>query len=219
MNQPPIRAVVFDFDGLMFNTEDIFESAGRELLARRDREMTPELLTQMMGRRPHEAFEIMVEMHGIDEPIDELLEESREIFSALIPEMLKPMPGLYELLDHIESRELTKGVATSSSRGYLENLLTQNQLMDRFHLTLTAEDVTQGKPHPEIYLTAAERLDVAPAEMLVLEDSEAGTKSAVAAGAVIVSVPHRHSRHHDFTGAHYVAERLDDPWVLDRVGR
>lgn len=218
IDTPPIKAVVFDFDGLMFNTEDIFEAAGRELLARRNREMTAELLNQMMGRRPVEAFEIMVEMHALDESIDALLEESREIFSGLVPEMLQAMPGLHELLAHIERRQLTKGVATSSSRSYLENLLIQNDLLERFQLTLTAEDVTHGKPHPEIYLTAAERLNVDPAEMLVLEDSEAGTKSAAAAGAVIVSVPHHHSRSHDFSPAHYVAERLDDPWVLERIG-
>ncbi len=189
-HQSPIKAVVFDFDGLMFNTEHVFEAAGRVLLQRRNREMTPELLSAMMGRRPHEAFQFLVDMHELEESIPDLLEESREIFSELIPEMLQPMPGLHELLDHIDTRELSKGVATSSSRKYLEDLLSRHQLLDRFQLTLTAEDVTHGKPHPEIYLAAAEKLGVAPQEMLVLEDSEAGTNSAAAADAVIVSVPH-----------------------------
>ncbi|TWU09555.1 Phosphorylated carbohydrates phosphatase [Symmachiella macrocystis] len=218
LHQPPIKAVVFDFDGLMFNTEDIFEAAGRELLARRGLEMTPQLLSTMMGRRPMEAFQFMVDMHGLTEPIPDLLEESRVIFSDLIPGMLQPMPGLHELLEHLESRDLPKGVATSSSRSYLEDLLSRHELLERFHVTLTAEDVTHGKPHPEIYLAAAQRLGIHPSEMLVLEDSEAGTNAAASAEAVIVSVPHQHSRSHDFSRAHYVAERLDDPWVLDRLG-
>jgi beta-phosphoglucomutase-like phosphatase (HAD superfamily) len=79
---------------------------------------------------------------------------------------------------------------------------------------LTAEDVSRGKPHPEIYQRAAERLGVAPAEMLVLEDSEAGTRAAAAAGAHIISVPHRHSRHHDFSVARGVAASLVDPVIL-----
>jgi beta-phosphoglucomutase-like phosphatase (HAD superfamily) len=81
-------------------------------------------------------------------------------------------------------------------------------------VTLTAEDVTQGKPHPEIYLTAASRIGVKPGEMLVLEDSEMGTRSAAAAGAVAVSVPHEHSRNHNFSSAYLIAEGLHDPRIL-----
>ena len=81
-------------------------------------------------------------------------------------------------------------------------------------MTLSAEDVTLGKPHPEIYLKAAECLDISPEEMLVLEDSEAGTQSAAAANAFVVSVPNQHSKGHDFTQATYVAESLVDPFVL-----
>ena len=124
------------------------------------------------------------------------------------------MPGLFELLTHIEERGLPKGVATSSRRPYIESLLVHFKLMDRFHVTLTAEDVTRGKPHPEIYLTAASRIGVAPAEMLVLEDSEMGTRSAAAAGAVAVSVPHEHSRSQDFSAAYDIATGLHDPKIL-----
>jgi len=214
-----IKAVVFDFDGLMFNTEDIFEAAGRELLQRRGLDLSAELLSLMMGRRPHEAFQIMVDTLAMEEPIPELLEESRDIFFELIPEMLAPMPGLHELLEHVESHDLPKGVATSSTRPYLEDLLSRHDLLERFHVTLTAEDVTHGKPHPEIYLAAASRLQIDPREMMVLEDSEAGTNAAAGADAVIVSVPHQHSRSHDFSRAHYVAQRLDDPWVIQRLNR
>ncbi|HUG93754.1 MAG TPA: HAD family phosphatase, partial [Planctomycetaceae bacterium] len=198
---PSIRAVVFDLDGLMFNTEELFNHAGRELLRRRGLVMSHELLTQMMGRRPHEAFTVLVDTLGLSETVEELLAESVVIFNEYRAERLAPMPGLFETLAAIERRGLPKGVATSSPRRYLEEILGQYELLERFHLTLTAEDVTHGKPHPEIYLTAAERLGIAPAEMLVLEDSETGTRSAAAAGAVVVSVPHEHSRHHDFSVA------------------
>jgi len=215
---PPIAAVVFDLDGLMFNTEDVFNITGRELLRRRGKVMTHELLTQMMGRRPHEAFAAMIQMHELLETYEELLEESRIIFEALLLEHLAPMPGLFELLDLIEMRGLTKGVATSSPREYLEDILGRFDLLDRFDFTLTAEDVTHGKPHPEIYLTAAARAGVKPEVMLVLEDSQAGTQSAAAAGAVVVSVPHEISRSHNFDGARYVAESLVDPKILRLLG-
>jgi HAD superfamily hydrolase (TIGR01509 family) len=215
---PVIRAVVFDLDGLMFNTEELFHLAGHELLRRRGLVMTPELLTQMMGRRPREAFTVLVDTLGLSETIEDLLLESKVIFDEFRARRLAPMPGLFETLAAIERRGLPKGVATSSPRRYLEEILRQFELLERFHLTLTAEDVTHGKPHPEIYLAAAERLGVAPAEMLVFEDSETGTRAAAAAGAVVVSVPHEHSRYQDFSVATHVAGSLADPVVLELIG-
>jgi HAD superfamily hydrolase (TIGR01509 family) len=209
-----IKAVVFDFDGLMFNTEDIFNRSGRELLRRRGREMTPELLSLMMGRRADEAFPLMIAALGLKESAAELRAEERDIFQEMLWAHVAPMPGLFELLEHIEGRALPKGVATSSRRPYIESVLRKFELVERFQLLLTSEDVVEGKPHPEIYLTAAKRLGVQPAEMLVLEDSENGTKSAAAAGAVAVSIPHEHSRTHDFSSATLIAERLDDPQIL-----
>jgi len=214
---PTIKAVVFDFDGLMFNTEEIFNLSGKELLRRRGKEMTPAILSMMMGRRADEAFPLMIKALGLTEEPAVLRAEERAIFHDLLWKHVAPMPGLFELLAHIESRGLPKGVATSSRRPYIETLLGHFQLMDRFNVTLTAEDVTQGKPHPEIYLTAAARIGVSPAEMLVLEDSEMGTRSAAAAGAVAVSVPHEHSRQHDFSTAYLIAEGLHDPRVLRLV--
>jgi HAD superfamily hydrolase (TIGR01509 family) len=214
-NSPTIRAVVFDLDGLMFNTEDIFNEVGRLVLQRRGKEMTRELLQQMMGRRAPEALGIMIDFHSlVDDTVAGLIAETRTLFSELAVDRLAPMPGLDTLLQRIEARRLAKGVATSSGRRYLEEILQRFDLLDRFAMTLTAEDVTHGKPHPEIYLTAAQRLGVAPEEMLVLEDSHAGTTAAVRAGAVAISVPNDHSRHQDFSHASYVATRLDDPYVL-----
>jgi HAD superfamily hydrolase (TIGR01509 family) len=214
-NPPPaIKAVVFDFDGLMFNTEEIFNRSGQELLRRRSLEMTPDLLALMMGRRADEAFPLMIAALGLTETPAELRAEERVIFQDLLWTHVAPMPGLFELLTHLEQRAIPKGVATSSRRPYIESVLQKFELVERFDLLLTSEDVVEGKPHPEIYLTAASRLGVRPAEMLVLEDSENGTRSAAAAGAVAVSIPHEHSRHHDFSSATFVAERLDDPKIL-----
>ncbi len=214
MALPTIKAVVFDFDGLMFNTEEIFNLSGKELLRRRGKEMTPAILSMMMGRRSDEAFPMMIEALGLTEDPAALRAEERAIFHDLLWKHVAPMPGLFELLTHIEERGLPKGVATSSRRPYIESLLVHFKLIDRFHVTLTAEDVTRGKPHPEIYLTAAARIGIAPAEMLVLEDSEMGTRLAAAAGAVAVSVPHEHSRSQDFSAAYDIATGLHDPKIL-----
>lgn len=215
--EPRIQAVVFDLDGLMFNSEDIFHEVGETTLRRRGKQLTSELHSRMLGRRAPEAMQICIEYHALSDTVDELLQETRELFEQLSAFQLAPMPGLHRLLDHIDEHELPTGVATSSGRRYLEGILTRFQLHDRFDVTLTAEDVTHGKPHPEIYHKAAERLGVPTAEMLVLEDSHAGTTSAVAAGALAVSIPNRHSRHLDFGHAHRIVPQLDDPVLFRYV--
>ncbi len=197
----------------MFNTEDVFDIAGNELLRRRGLRMTDEIRNVMLGRRPHEAMRNMLDLTGLEETPDELIAESWVIFSGLLDDHLRPMPGLFELLAHLEARTLPKGVATSSPRSYMEGILGRFDLLPRFPLTLTSEDVERGKPQPDIYLKAAARLGISPGEMLVLEDSEAGTKAASAAGAVIISVPHRHTASHDFSTATHVAESLADPVI------
>lgn len=216
--KPPIRAVVFDLDGLMFNTEEVYLLTGTEMLRRRGKTPAPDLFDRMMGRRPAEALQIMIELMDLTDTVEQLQQETDEVFYPMLDAHLRPMPGLFELLEHIEARSLPKGVATSSRRHYVEDMLGRFELLARFHTTLTAEDVTHGKPHPEIYLKAAERLGIDPGEMLVLEDSQAGTQSAAAAGAVVISVPHDHSRAHDFSVAHAIARRLDDAVVLDLIG-
>jgi HAD superfamily hydrolase (TIGR01509 family) len=125
------------------------------------------------------------------------------------------MPGLIDLLHALERHKIPKGIATSSRRSFVEHVLGHFNFAPRFSPILTSEDITEGKPHPEIYLKAADRLGIPPAQMLVLEDSQNGCKAAVAAGAITVAVPGTHSRNHDFSGAAFVAETLADRRIYD----
>ena len=212
-----VHAIVFDLDGLMLNTEDIFDLAGNELMRRRGKVMTEECHHQMLGRRPNEAFEIMKRLMDVNDPIADLQNETREIFESLIDEHLGTMHGLYELLDLIEGAVLPKAVATSSPREYMTDLMTRFELMHRFPVSLAAEDVTAGKPEPEIYLKAAALLAIEPANMVVLEDSEAGTRAAAAAGAIAISVPNRHTKVQDFSMATRVVDSLVDERLLELI--
>ena len=207
---PEIRAVVFDLDGLMLNTEDVFDIAGRQLLERRGLEMTDHIRHSMLGRRPVDAFNALKSLTGMQDRIEDLMHETKELFEAIAENSLATMPGLHRILELIESRELPRAVATSSPRSYMTHLLQRFELLHRFHFTLTAEDVTHGKPHPEIYLMAARMLNVLPGEMLVLEDSETGTRAAAAAGAFVVSVPNRHTAVGDFSMSRLRIESLLD---------
>ncbi len=205
-----IRAVVFDLDGTMLNTEDIFEDAGQQLMQRRGLTMTREIRRSMLGRRPLEAFTALKQATGIADDIESLLQETKQIFQELAADRVQLMPGVEWLLQLTEDLHLPRAVATSSPQKYMRWLLDLVGLYSRFAFVLTAEDVVQGKPHPEIYLKAAARLRVDPQEMLVLEDSETGVAAAAAAGAQVVAVPNRHTDYGDFSRAQLRVNSLQD---------
>lgn len=214
-----IRAVAFDLDGLMLNSEHVFAIAAEQMLSKRGLPMPPDLLRQMMGRRPPEGMRRMRDLMNLPDAVDDLQREAECEFFALLDEHLAPMPGLFDLLNRLETLGVPKNVATSSPSSYQVDLMDRFELLSRFAFVLTSEDVQNGKPHPEIYLTAASRHGVAPDELLVFEDSEAGTNAAAAAGAFVISVPHDHSRSHNFENASRVVESLIDAPVLEVLNR
>jgi HAD superfamily hydrolase (TIGR01509 family) len=205
-------------DGLMFNSEDVYTLVGTELLRRRGYEFAADLKDAMMGLPPRPSFELMIRRHGLSESWQELREESNGIFIELLPAHLALMPGLPELLAALESAGIPKAIATSSGRELAYACLAPFHLAGRFQFILTAEDITRGKPDPEVYLVAAARFGVAPGEMLVLEDSQNGCCAAAAAGAFTVAVPGEHSRRQDFSVASLVVNSLADPRLYDALG-
>ena len=209
------RLAVFDLDGLMFNTEELYQEVGSELLRRRGYEFTQELLDRMMGRPSNVALQLMIEAHALQATVEELLAETDEIFPAILDERLETMPGLLELLGALEAQAIPKAIATSSRRPFVQRVLGAFELEPRFSPILTCEDITHGKPNPEIYLKAAARLGVPPEEIVVFEDSQNGCRAAVTAGAVTVAVPGGHSSRHDFAGAALVVNSLADRRIYE----
>ncbi|HWC89874.1 MAG TPA: HAD hydrolase-like protein, partial [Pirellulales bacterium] len=110
------QAVVFDLDGLMFNTEELYQDVGGELLRRRGKVFTSELLDAMMGRPNRVALQIMVDWHSLPDTVDGLIAETEVIFVGILDERLALMPGLAELLDALEQAGIPKAIATSSPR-------------------------------------------------------------------------------------------------------
>jgi HAD superfamily hydrolase (TIGR01509 family) len=212
------RAVVFDMDGLMFNSEEVYYQVGVELMRRRGREYSRELSDAIMGRPPKDCFERMIQWHALDDAWEALKVESEDVFLAIFEQWLQPMPGLMALLEALESAGLPKAICTSSSRRLAEAALERFDLSRRFQFVLTAENIVRGKPDPEIYLSAAKRFGIPPAEMLVLEDSQTGCRAATASGALTVAVPGEHSRNHDFSPATLIVDDLSDPRLYAAIG-
>ncbi|MCC7084165.1 MAG: HAD family phosphatase [Pirellulales bacterium] len=215
---PSLLAVAFDLDGLMFNTEELYQEVGAELLRRRGKEFVPELLHQMMGRPQAIALQMMIDWHSLSDTVEVLSAETKEVFVELLDHRLALMPGLAELLDALEFAEIPKAVVTSSGPKFTCDVLGRFNLESRFSFIVTCEDVQIGKPDPEIYLQAAARFGVAPQRMMALEDSANGCRAAVAAGSFAVAVPAEHSITHQFPGAALVAETLRDPRIYIALG-
>lgn len=209
----PLKAVAFDLDGLMVNTEDVYIHVGSELCARRGKTFDDALRNHMMGQPATAALAAMIEWHSLDDVLEDLVVESDEVFWQQVEGRLELMPGLVDLLDAIDLAGIPKAIATSGAREYAEELLTRIGLRSRFEMVITADDIHRGKPDPEIYLLAARRLGIEPAEMLVLEDSQNGCRAALAAGAYTVAVPSEHTQGHDYTGVAFIATSLADPRI------
>lgn len=164
----------------------------------------------MIGLPAPQAFGVLIEAESLTETWEELHDETLLIFEEILPTRLALMPGAKELLKLVESLNIPRCVATSSSREFAEKALQQVGVLSHLDFVLTAADVPRGKPHPDIYQESARRMGAEVSKMLVLEDSPNGTRAGVSAGAYVVSVPNVHTEGGDFTGAQWIANTLQD---------
>lgn len=208
---PEIKAVCFDMDGLLFNTEDLFDQVGIEMLEKRGKQLDLELVKRMMGQQAKVALQLFIDHYQLTETVADLQSETDELFDRILPDQLAPMPGAAALLEGLtQSGSRPLALTTSSGAKSVDRIMSIHDFSSHFSFRLTAEDIENGKPHPEIYETAAAKFGVATNEMLVFEDSENGCKAGVAAGAHVIAVPSKHSTLHSFEGCLYQVESLED---------
>jgi HAD superfamily hydrolase (TIGR01509 family) len=210
-----IRGVALDMDGLLFDTERLYWECGDTVLQRRGHRYSKELQQRMMGRIGITAIDQMVEFHSLADSAQQLLEESDVLFSEMLANGVQQMPGVDQWIKLLQDLNLPFGLATSSRRKFVDVIFASIPWRDSLAFILTGDDVTRGKPDPQMYLLAAEKLSIEPSEMLVLEDSGNGCAAAVAAGAYAVAIPSEHTRDQSFVGAKLIAESLTDPRLSD----
>lgn len=212
---PKIQAVAFDMDGLMLNTEDLYEYVSHTLMQRRGKVYRESVRSQMIGLPAEQAFGVLIREESMTETWQELQRETDAIFEGILEEQLAAMPGLHDLLDHLDERGIPRCVATSSTQSFATKALSLVGALERVDFVMTAQDVPRGKPHPDIYLASAKKMSVSVENMLVLEDSPTGTKAGVAAGAYVVSVPNNHTKSGSFDGCQWIADTLRDQRIYE----
>lgn len=205
-----VLAVIFDMDGLIFDTEKLFYVANKEVAQRRGKNFTLEIMRKMMGQKSLDAIEIMIKELGINEDPQKVLDERTDIYVSLLKTVSQPMPGLFPLLDLLEKNNIRKCIATASRKEWVKILFDRFDLKNKFEFIITGEEVEFGKPNPAIYLKAVERLNLPASICVALEDAENGIKSAKAAGCMAIAVPNEFTKGHDFSEADLIVSSLED---------
>jgi HAD superfamily hydrolase (TIGR01509 family) len=181
-------AVVFDMDGLMLDSERAIIDCLACAAAEGGHPLEQALWLSMVGLGDAVCREMLVERLGADDA-QALLQRSQVLYEARVDAGVPHRPGIVRLLDWLAQRAIPRAVATSTRRPLALRKLRAAGLLDRFDAVCTSSDVALPKPAPDVYLLAASRLGVEPARCLVLEDSPAGVRAALAAGMTPVQVP------------------------------
>ncbi|GCF93364.1 haloacid dehalogenase [Enterococcus florum] len=187
-----IKGVIFDMDGLIFDTEAIYYKVQQETADRLGIPFSKEIYLEYIGVADEEVFVDLHERyasHGkelVQQFIDESWGETHRIFKAGEVEL---KPGALELLQFLEENQIPRIVASSNVRPIIEVLLEHAQIRDKFQGIVSAEDVQLAKPDPEIFMIARERLGTEAEETLVLEDAHHGVMAAVGAAIPVIMVP------------------------------
>jgi beta-phosphoglucomutase-like phosphatase (HAD superfamily) len=182
-------AVVFDMDGLLFDTETLYQDAILLAAAEGGYDIAGEVFRSTIGVPWAQSRTLLLSHFGEAFPVDDFQAAWVHHFWVIAGTCLALKPGVLELLDALEQLRLPRAIATSSSRRTVERHLTAHELMGRFDVIVAHGEYERGKPAPDPFLKAAERLGVDPHLCLALEDSHYGIRSASSAGMMTIMVP------------------------------
>jgi HAD superfamily hydrolase (TIGR01509 family) len=205
-----LEAILFDLDGLMVDSEPHSIASWQAVLARRGVQFDQAALDWILGQRLTETAAYAIRLFHLPERPEDLAQEKAEYQITHLNGSITAMPGLIELLDWIDRSGLKKAVASSGLRRYIDAVLAATNLRERFGVVISADDVVNGKPAPDVFLAAARALRVPPENCLVLEDAPLGVQAAKAAGMTCWAVPNAHSYSLDLSLADRIVPSLHD---------
>ena len=184
-----IEAVVFDLDGVLIDSEPVWERVRRELVAERGGHWAADAQSRLMGMSTPEWARYLSEDLGVGLPPDEVAAQVIDRMAASYREYLPLLPGAVEAVHRLAAR-WPLGLASSAPAVLIETVLASAALRSYFAVTMSTEQVLHGKPAPDIYLAVAAKLGHAPADCAAVEDSSNGLRSAAAAGLHVIAIPH-----------------------------
>jgi HAD superfamily hydrolase (TIGR01509 family) len=185
-----IDAVVFDLDGVILDSEELWDEVREGLARERGGRWSEQAQADMMGMSSTEWSRYLHEVVGLPEPPEQI---NREVVRRMLARYAEHLPLIDGAADAVKrlAAHWPLGIASSSNRELIDRVLEVSDLAPYFKATISSEEVERGKPAPEVYLEAARRLGVEPARSVAIEDSASGIRSAHAAGTHVVAIPNR----------------------------
>jgi len=204
-----VKALIFDMDGLMIDSEKLYYETEREIASFMGRKVSDSTLQRMMGRTPLESMCVFAEELELDIAPETLVAMRQKEMEKKLRTRVEPMKGLHEIVNSTAS-DFTLAIATGSPRHFVDIVLIRLDLEGVFTVVQTAETVTKGKPDPEIYDLTVQKLGFNPGQCIVLEDSHHGALAARRAGCYCIAVPSPYTRDQDFSFVDFIASGLGE---------
>ena len=186
-----IEAVVFDLDGVLLDSEQVWDEVREQLVKERGGRWNDRAHTEMMGMSSVEWSRYMHDELGVPDPPEKISTEVVRRIAEVYRKRLPLIDGAREAVEHLSAR-WPLGLASSSNRELIDLVLELSGLARFFHATVSSEEVARGKPAPDVYLEAARRLSVPPKCCAAVEDSRNGIRAAKAAGMRVSAIPNPH---------------------------
>jgi HAD superfamily hydrolase (TIGR01509 family) len=205
-----IRAVIFDMDGVMIDSEPLWEKTERILLGRRGMDYNPIYRDKIVGLNQNDSGKLLRETFNLIETVEEIIAGRTEILLGLYEKELELVPGLLILLKRLKENGFPLALASSSPLRVINFVLDKFSLNEFFSVIVSGDTIQLGKPHPDIYFHTANKLGVEPRECVVIEDSINGVKSAKRAGMICIAVPDKGLNQKEFQIADLIINRLDE---------
>ena len=208
----PIRAVIFDFDGVIAETEHTHIRAEKETMLKYGIKISEDELHEFTGTTAKHMFTELIRRYDLNTSFDEIFNEKEKIMFKLLETDVQPTKGVIELLWKLKGKKMKLGIGSSSHRRLITYVLKKLEIENLFEAVVGAEDITYGKPNPEIFLKCARMLGTDPAQCLVVEDAALGLQAARAAGMICLGYRNPHSGKQDLAKADFVTDdftRLD----------
>ncbi|MBX9570077.1 MAG: HAD family phosphatase [Candidatus Obscuribacterales bacterium] len=201
MNFPELKAVIFDMDGVLVDSEPLHLIAFQEFFKRFEIAYSAEDNREFLGRKDIAIAEILIDRHKLGMTPAALVEAKEEILSRLLLEDAQPRPGVHSTLATLTGLSVPMAVASSATMPTIDLVTHTLNIRKHFANLTSGDEVVHGKPAPDVYLLAAKRLGVAPEKCLVVEDTIAGIRAAKSAGMYCVSIPCEATAHQDHSFA------------------
>jgi HAD superfamily hydrolase (TIGR01509 family) len=186
--QATLKAVLFDMDGVIVDSEPLWSKAEEQLLARRNLRYSPQLKTAMMGLDSSEAVGFLIKHYDLKENVSDVVAERNQLIADLFRQFLRPIPHALRLVRSVQAAEMKTGLVSSSPKKLVNLALSRLNITKLFDLILSGDQVARGKPAPDIYLTAARELGMNHENCLVIEDAPHGVAAAKAAGMCCLAI-------------------------------